>query len=194
MRQISQPALGLGLALVLITASPWLLAAQPRHKKPAKTRDAPAKAADDDAKPSKSDDAKPIVLEETPPPVADDAPEPATKTHDAPAKAPDEDDTAKTSATRDAPDDADVTALGRREAARLAAGRFEVAVAVGAGVGMRHFSYRDAIGYSLAPYRLPVAPMASFELEAYPAASSDVPFLRDLGLSGYVSRAFGFDS
>lgn len=210
MRQPSKLALGLGLAFVLIGAALPALAAPPRSKKAhgaksskaAPSDDAkPSKSDDaktDDAKPSKADDTKPIVLEETPPKASDDAKEPAAKAPDVPeppAKPTEEADTAaKPSAPSEAPDDGDVAALGRREAARLAAGRIAVAVAVSGGVGTRHFSYSDPIGYSLAPYRLPVAPMVGFELEAYPAASSDVPFLRDLGLVGYVSRAFAFDS
>jgi hypothetical protein len=36
--------------------------------------------------------------------------------------------------------------------------------------------------------------MLSFGLEAYPAASSNVPVLRDLGFRGRVTRGFAFDS
>jgi hypothetical protein len=85
-------------------------------------------------------------------------------------------------------------ALGRRELHRVAAGRVLVAVWAGAGVANRRFTYRDAIGNQPANYRLPVAPMASFGIEAYPAASSDVPLLRDLGVVARVSRGFAFDS
>jgi len=216
MRQTSQLALGLGLASALLAASPLALAVQPRHKKPPHAAQPGKSTPSDDAKPgkaddAKSDDAKPddakpnksedkadksgdtkITLEETPTKAVDPA-EPATNAPDAPVQAA-ADDGAKPSSASDGPEDGDVAALGRREAARLSAGRIQVAVGVSVGVGMRHFGYSDPVGYALAPYRLPVAPMTSFELEAYPAASSAVPFLRDLGLRGYVSRAFAFDS
>jgi hypothetical protein len=58
----------------------------------------------------------------------------------------------------------------------------------------RSFSYSDPIGAQLAPYSLGAAPMATFELESYPAASSGIAVLRDLGLRGRVSRAFALDS
>jgi hypothetical protein len=44
------------------------------------------------------------------------------------------------------------------------------------------------------PYRLPIAPMASFGLEAYPWASSNVPVLRDLGFRGRISQGFALSS
>ncbi len=88
----------------------------------------------------------------------------------------------------------DAEALGRREAARLSAGRIAVAIAISGGVANRRFTYSDPVGRALAPYRLPVAPIAGVELEAYPGASSDVPVLRDLGLRGRLSRGFAFDS
>ena len=81
-------------------------------------------------------------------------------------------------------------ALGRREAARVAAGRILVAVWASADLGNRRFTYSDPVGPLLAPYRLPVAPMASFGLEAYPFAGSGVPVLRDLGFRGRLSSAF----
>jgi hypothetical protein len=89
---------------------------------------------------------------------------------------------------------ADEAALGRREARRLALGRHLVSVWAGAGVANRRFRYHDAVGYDLAPYRLPAAPMVTFGIEAYPAASSEVPVLRDLGIVAHVSRGFAFDS
>jgi hypothetical protein len=82
----------------------------------------------------------------------------------------------------------------RGEVARLAAGRVEVAVSASVDMGRRHFTYSDPVGPLLAPYRLPVVPMASFGLEAYPFASTTVPVVRDLGLRGRVSRAFGVAS
>lgn len=85
-------------------------------------------------------------------------------------------------------------ALERRERLRLASGRVEVAAFVGAGAGGRSFRYSDAIGRLLAPYRLAVAPMVTFELEAYPLASTNIPGLRDVGFRGRVSRAFAVNS
>jgi hypothetical protein len=76
----------------------------------------------------------------------------------------------------------------------MAAGRILVAVWAGGGVANRRFRYSDAVGYNLADYNLPAAPMATFGIEAYPAASSDVPVLRDLGIRAHVSRGFAFDS
>ncbi len=90
--------------------------------------------------------------------------------------------------------DAQLGVLERREASRLASGRIEVAAFVGAGAGGRFFRYSDAIGRLLAPYTLAVAPIASFELEAYPLASTNLPGLRDIGFRGRVSRAFAVDS
>jgi hypothetical protein len=88
----------------------------------------------------------------------------------------------------------DFEALGRREAARIAAGHTEVGVSLSMDIGNRRFKYNDELGSSLRPYALPIAPMASFGLEAYPLATSDVPVLRDLGFRGRFSRAFALDS
>jgi len=88
----------------------------------------------------------------------------------------------------------DLEALGRREAARMAAGRIEVSVSAGADVGSRHFKYSDPVGPLPASYRLPLAPMASFGLETYPFASSNVPVLRDLGFRGRISQGFALRS
>ena len=90
--------------------------------------------------------------------------------------------------------DPDLETLGRREAARVAAGRIEVAVSASADAGSRHFTYSDPVGPLLAPYRLPIAPMASLGLEAYPWASSNVPVLRDLGFRGRISQGFALSS
>jgi hypothetical protein len=90
--------------------------------------------------------------------------------------------------------DRDVEALGRREAARMAAGRIEVSVSASADVGSRHFKYSDPVGPLPASYRLPIAPMASFGLETYPWASSNVPVLRDLGFRGRISQGFALSS
>jgi hypothetical protein len=84
--------------------------------------------------------------------------------------------------------------LAKREAARIAAGRVEVAVSASVDVGNRRFSYSDPIGPLLGEYRLPLAPMMSFGIEAYPWATTGVPVLRDLGFRGRISRAFAVDS
>lgn len=95
---------------------------------------------------------------------------------------------------RAAPDDEDARALGRREAARVAAGRIEVAVSASIDAGRRVFTYSDPVGAPPQPYRLPVAPLATFGLEAYPLASTDIPVLRDLGFRARVSRGFAMES
>lgn len=89
---------------------------------------------------------------------------------------------------------ADHEALGKREAARLAAARTEVGVYASIDIGNRRFKYSDPIGDALRPYNLSIAPMLSFGLEAYPLATLDIPVLRDLGFRGRFSRAFGLDS
>jgi hypothetical protein len=84
--------------------------------------------------------------------------------------------------------------LGRREAARLASGRIEVAVSIGIDVGRRQFTYSDPIGETPRPYLLAAAPLATFGLEIYPLASTLIPVLCDIGFRGRVSRAFALDS
>jgi len=84
--------------------------------------------------------------------------------------------------------------LGRREAARLATGRIEVAVSIGVDVGRRQFTYSDPIGETPQPYLLAAAPLATFGLEIYPLASTLIPVLCDIGFRGRVSRAFALDS
>ena len=84
--------------------------------------------------------------------------------------------------------------LGRREAARLARGRIEVAVSMGIDVGRRQFTYSDPIGEAPRPYLLAAAPLATFGLELYPLASTLIPVLCDIGFRGRVSRAFALDS
>jgi hypothetical protein len=85
-------------------------------------------------------------------------------------------------------------ALAKREEARIAAGRVEVAVSASVDVGNRRFSYSDPVGTLLGEYRLPLAPMMSFGVEAYPWASTRAPVLQDLGFRGHVSRAFAVNS
>jgi len=92
------------------------------------------------------------------------------------------------------PNDDDARALGRREAARVAAGRIEVAVSASIDAGRRVFTYSDPVGASPQPYRMPLAPLATFGLEAYPLASTDIPVVRDLGFRARVSRGFAMES
>ncbi len=214
MRKRSSSRGGLLLLGALVSGLPGAASAatpkhRPRaatpHKKPAAPKDAPAVSSDDQPatpepdKPAGPTD-KPAPPTEKPP--LDAAPVDATakpsakpdapSIPDAPGKADDTQPPASaTEASSRASDDA---ALGRREAARIAAGRILVAVWATGGVATRHFKYSDPVGRVLAVYRLPVAPIASFGVEAYPAASTDVPVLRDLGLRGRLSRGFAFDS
>lgn len=201
-------ARGLALTAALVTASSLAFAATPRagaaHKKPADKStagkkkklapEAPAPPALPAEEPAPPVEAQPTpALEASPLPAAKDEPkteEPATPAATAPRA------TDPSSARDDgaAPASDHEAELGRREARRIAAGRILVAVWAGGGVANRHFTYHDAVGDNLAPYRLPAAPMATFGLEAYPAASSDVPVLRDLGIRAHVSRGFAFDS
>lgn len=88
----------------------------------------------------------------------------------------------------------ELEALGRREAARIAAGRIEVAVSASADIAGRYFKYSDPVGPLPTAYRLPIAPMASLALETYPWASSTVPVLRDLGFRGRFSQGFALGS
>jgi len=90
--------------------------------------------------------------------------------------------------------DEDARWLGRREAARVAAGRIEVAVWAGIDAGRRVFTYSDPVGAPPQAYRLPFAPLATFGLEAYPLASTDIPVARDLGFRARVSRGFAMES
>jgi hypothetical protein len=199
MRPPSSFALSLGLASALLTVAP-LLHALPRHKASAKSKSKsnakPEPEPEPAAKPAAEPEPEPAAEAEKPPQAVSDAAASTPKAAPAAAainltEASTKTPEAEANEARDSSDDA---ALGRREAARIAAGRIQVAVALSAGVAGRHFSYSDPIGNRLAPYTLGAAPMASFELEAYPAASSGIPVLRDLGFRGRVSRAFAFDS
>src|SRR6478752_2507508 len=111
----------------------------------------------------------------------------AAKPEEPPPPQPDESTLAK-------PEPAPEPSKSAGDAARLAARRTEVGVSVSIDIGNRRFKYSDPIGEALRPYKLAAAPMASFGLEAYPLAATDVPVLRDLGFRGRFSRAFGLDS
>jgi hypothetical protein len=190
------------LAAALICFIPAALSAAPRAKPKSaagrgKKATAPEPAKEPAPEPAKESPA-PEPAKEAPPEEPPKAPaaEPAKELPvEAPAKAAPADEPhpqASEPATAEA--STEVLELGRREADRIAAGRTLVAVWLSGGVANRHFRYSDAVGDELPEYRLPVAPMASVGLEAYPAASTRLPFLRDLGLRGHVSRGFAFDS
>ncbi len=204
------------LAAALLAVSPPAGAATPRHKparaatphkkptpKPAPAdsdADKPSDAADAD-QPAPSDDKPDADQPTTPPKPSTAADARASDTAKAPPPPPNAaaSQAEATEAAAAKPDEpasspSDDAALGRHEAARIAAGRIAVAITVSGGVANRRFTYSDPVGRALAPYRLPVAPIAGVELEAYPGASTDVPVLRDLGLRGRFSRGFAFDS
>lgn len=194
-------ARGLVLTLALVTASPGASAATPRSKKAAKpsvtnTRGKSKKSAPEETPEPKAEAEASVVPEAEPKPqpepaapAAESEPKPAPKDEPVSVEAA----PVATSSTVEPASEEEIE-LGRREARRRAARRVIVAVWAGGGVANRRFTYSDAVGYNLADYRLPVAPMATFGIEAYPAASSDVPVLRDLGIRAHVSRGFAFAS
>ena len=196
-------ARGLGLAVALIIASPAVHAAPAKRKKPKHGAAAPASApaASDDNK-DKAEPAPATPPEEPPAAPADTAP----KASDEPPPKPEPSAVPEAKVSLDAAvvppssaheegaNDNELEALGRREAARVAAGRTLVAVWISADVGRRSFKYSDPVGDQYAPYRLQLAPVASAGLEAYPFASTNVPGLRDLGFRGRFSKVFAVDS
>jgi len=200
-------ARGLALLAALVFASPLASAAPKRGKakpkKPvpaaaessasAETTEKPAPKPEDSAVPKPDETA--LGKPEPVPPAALEAP---AKDATPPASASSEGGTALAAASASDPDGPakaeHEAALGKREAARLAAGRSEVGVYASIDIGNRRFKYSDPVGGALRPYNLSIAPMLSFGLEAYPLATLDVPVLRDLGFRGRFSRAFGLDS
>jgi len=198
-------ARGLALAAALVLALPSASAAPAKHAKgkPKPKHAAPA-STDSAATTSDATDKAQTMPEAVPPPKAEDSA--LAKAEATPARAPEVSPPAESTASTEPSEpkavdsaasnraDADAEALGRREAARLAAGRTEVGVYVSVDVGNRRFKYSDPLGNELRPYKLPLAPMLSFGLEAYPLATSNVPVLRDLGFRGRFSRAFALDS
>jgi hypothetical protein len=206
-------SLALSLSLSLFASSPAVAAtkrAKPKHAAPARNKkktepkDEPAPRADSAPASDAGDDDE---VEEINPPSDAAAPSSPLNDPTEPAKSADAADDARTqdpavpvtvetpSPTPAAASDAPPTdSAARRDALRLASGRSEVGVYVGAGAGGRFFKYSDPIGRLLAPYTLAVAPLAAFELEAYPLASTNLPALRDIGFRGRVTRAFGLDS
>jgi len=187
-------ARGLALAAALFMALPMAAATPAKRAKGKRTTPAAADYApttqESEAK------AKPEVPASLPAPVEEPAPAPAAEPPSA------------TNTTRPSTADASLAdsgneregnqlaeaTLAQREAARIATGRTEVGVSVSVDVGSRRFRFNDEVGARLRPYKLPIAPMLSFGLEAYPLAASNVPVLRDLGFRGRVSRAFAVDS
>lgn len=191
----------LALLAVLAVGSPAVAATKrPKGKRAPAARE--AREARKKAEDSKKSEPEPAPAEE-PSPAADPAP-PSAPPEAAPTSersadvsaptAPSPSEKSEAPAPAASTADTQTDALERREALRIASGRVEVAAFVGAGAGGRFFRYSDAIGRLLAPYTLAVAPIASFELEAYPLASTNLPGLRDVGFRGRVSRAFAVDS
>jgi hypothetical protein len=192
MRQRSSLVLGVAWTAALGLLAPCALGAGARQKKPAR----PSATSKGKKKPTVPATPPPVEAtpEAEPPTKVEEAPAPPAETKVAVESPPAPVELAPSSKPDPEPVSAEEAALGRREARRIAAGRVLVAVWAGGGVANRRFTYRDAVGNQPADYRLPIAPMASFGIEAYPAASSDVPVLRDLGIVAHVSRGFAFDS
>jgi len=182
------------LASPLASAAPKRGKAKPKHTAPAPSEASSLPETSDKApdpappKPAESAPAKP-----EPPPAAPESTQPSAP------KAPSAGGEAGVALAADTAEVEDSSkssheALGRLEAARLAAGRSEVGVYVGVDIGNRRFKYSDPVSSALRPYTLPIAPMLSVGLEAYPLAATDLPVLRDLGFRGRLSRAFALDS
>jgi len=192
-------ARSLTLAALLLSTLPAASAAAAKRAKPKHT--APA-ASDSAATPDAAGQALAKAEGAVPPTPEASAlapPDPAPTPETAPASASSAAGLALATDTAPAANDegsrqSDHEALGRREAARLAAARTEVGVLLSVDVGNRRFEYSDPLGDQLRPYKLPIAPLLSFGLEAYPLATSNVPLLRDLGFRGRFSRAFALDS
>ena len=195
-------ARGLALAAALLTAVPLATAAPAKHGKTKPKPKHAAEAPSDAQSPPEAADKAPTQAEEPAPPPAEEktkalpeAPAPsATKDEKLPVASDAQDAKAAPPPADEGSQLTDHDALGRREAARIAAGRTEVGVSLSMDIGNRRFKYNDEVGNLLRPYSLPIAPMASFGLEAYPLATSDLPVLRDLGFRGRFSRALALDS
>lgn len=187
----------------LASAAPKRGKAKPKKPVPAAAESSAATETSEKAAPKAEDTPAPKPEEsalskpEPTVPEAPTAPEASTKDATHAASAGSEAGSALSADPTASTDDsakADHEALGKREAARLAAGRTEVGVYASIDIGNRRFKYSDPIGDALRPYNLSIAPMLSFGLETYPLATLDVPVLRDLGFRGRFSRAFGLDS
>lgn len=206
MKKRSLRAASLLVAGALVAASSVALAAPAKHKKP-RQKATPAAASPADDSKDKADSA-PATPSEAPAPAGPPA-EPPAKPSEEPTLKPSSSSSEKdvggaapadealappAAASEEGPSDRDLEALGRREAARIAAGRVEVAVWAAADFAHRSFKYSDPVGQQYAPYHLPLAPMVSMGLEAYPFASSKLTGLRDLGFRAHFSKAFAVDS
>jgi len=199
-------ARGSALAAVLLLASSVASGAPAKRAKSAgKAKQAPpvaASTAREEAPPASakaSEDGPTPEASNQVTPEPESKPEPVAPSSFAPGKAPASGEPSGSLASAAPSADGQATAsvheaLGRREARRLLLGRTEVGVSFSMDIGNRRFKYSDELGASLRRYTLPVAPMASVGLEAYPFTASDVPVLRDLGFRGRFSHAFGMDS
>ena len=61
-------------------------------------------------------------------------------------------------------------------------------------IGGRRFAYSDPYSTNTRDYDVFGAPMPAIGLEVYPAAGTTIPVVKDLGLTGSFSRAFGISS
>lgn len=196
------------LVAALIAVSQAASGAPARHRKAKRPAPAAARAPIVRGEPAAAPRDEPAVTPDTAPDAPSAQADPAPMAVDEPAAEETRDDvtvspvaTKPTRGGKSALDPSsiqtsgedDVT-LGRREAARVAAGRIEVAISASVDVGRRHFTYSDPIGARPRPYLLEAAPLVTFGLEAYPLASSDLVVLRDLGFRGRFSRAFALES
>ena len=196
-------ARGLLMASALVLVASAASAAPAKHKKPQK-KAVPAAVSPDDSTTDTPNAAPAVAVESSAPAPADSSSKPsndsASKAELPPVAEADSGGAGAVSAPiadsdlGSGPSAQELEAIGRREAARIAAGRIQVAVWAAVDMARRSFKYSDPIGPQYAPYRLPLAPMLSMGLEAYPFASSDVPGLRDLGFRAHVSKAFAVDS
>jgi hypothetical protein len=81
------------------------------------------------------------------------------------------------------------------ERVRHASGSSLFSVEVGFELGGRRFTYSDGLSPDTRrDYKLFGAPMASIQLEVYPAAGTGIRFLKDLGITAGYARAFGVSS
>jgi hypothetical protein len=82
----------------------------------------------------------------------------------------------------------------QRKPQPLDAGNAIIIAAIGPEVGMRSFTYNQAIVGGLRSYTSGAIPMGSVALEAYPFAASGTPILRDFGLVGRFGSSLSFKS
>ncbi|UQA58180.1 hypothetical protein [Polyangium aurulentum] len=126
---------------------------------------------------------EPSMKKLAPPAAADTKPAGADVKADAAGDKPGEDED----------DDDDETPTEGR--VRHEAGSSIFAVELGFEVGGRQFDYSDGLSPDTRrDYGVFGAPMASIALEVYPAAGTDIPVLKHLGITGSYARAFGLSS